>query len=389
MYHSQSYFPVNWMDGMKMNKDIFIAQDNANNDALFRMASLNISPVRYGVLSTLNENDSNFNVHISLDNQMTIRVAVLACKAVTKGGIIIDIPAASTPTDRDKQPAVSLDFSATSSNTVYWIVLQSNPFQPVPFGEPDSRESPLRLPFVHPGYTVQIISDEQYNQFVNHPQALFIGKLSINGNTIAIDEEYIPPCFSVSAHPGLISLYGEVDSFLSNLENHCSRIIQKMFKRNQQNDLSELVLFLCDRVMLYLGEVITHTRWHSYYDQPAQFLSNLVSLARIMKNTIDLRIGTGKDELMNYLSEWCGLKPGELEKIFTDVAMLRYDNDDINKCLSPITRFVTVANKLFETLSNLEFIGKKKESGYFVKEEQQVDFHNTTNNQKGRRRFFG
>jgi hypothetical protein len=189
----------------------------------------------------------------------------------------------------------------------------------------------------------------------------------------------------------LTDLYGELDSFLSATENYCSRIVQKIYKKNQQNELSELVLFLCDRVILFLSEAITNTRWLYYYESPASLLSAIAALARIIKNTIGLRTGSGKDELLNYLSEWSGLKPGELENIFTQVALLRYDNNDIHKCIKAVADFVKVAGKLFETLSNLEFIGKKKDSGFFIKEEQSIDLNDNKDPQpvKARRRFFG
>jgi hypothetical protein len=51
-----------------------------------------------------------------------------------------------------------------------------------------------------------------------------------------------------------------------------------------------------------------------------------------------------------------------------------------------VITFVKVSSKLFETLSKLEFIGKKKESGIFVKEEA---IGSTNDPIKARRRFFG
>jgi hypothetical protein len=73
--------------------------------------------------------------------------------------------------------------------------------------------------------------------------------------------------------------------------------------------------------------------------------------------------------------------------MLTGMANIQYDNNDINKNIQKITRFVRVTATLFETLSKLEFIGKKKDTGIFVKEEQQ-GFSEAQQN-KARRRFFG
>ena len=58
----------------------------------------------------------------------------------------------------------------------------------------------------------------------------------------------------------------------------------------------------------------------------------------------------------------------------------------INKNIQKIVVFVKVTSRLFDTLSKLEFIGKRRESGIFVKEEsvQQAE-----NQPKARRRFLG
>ncbi len=104
-----------------------------------------------------------------------------------------------------------------------------------------------------------------------------------------------------------------------------------------------------------------------------------------MKNAIDLRSGSGKEEMINYFSEWCEMKQGELETLLSSIASLRYDNNDINKNIEKVVTFVKVSLKLFDTLSKLDFIGKRRETGIFVKEEP----INTDTQNKTRRRFFG
>ena len=99
-----------------------------------------------------------------------------------------------------------------------------------------------------------------------------------------------------------------------------------------------------------------------------------------------MRTGSGKEELMNYMSEWCELKQGELETMLSSLANTTFNQNDINKNIQKIVLFVKVTSRLFETLSKLEFIGKRRESGIFVKEEavQQPDSQG-----KPRRRFLG
>lgn len=379
------HFPVHWIDGMKINKSHFISQDDAWKDALHDAAALSVSPLRFGILPPSAAGEDTFNIKISVDNQNSIRVAVLSCSAVTAGGVRIILPAFSTgaQTEVENLPATSFEVSNVATETVWSVVLVAHPFKMQPAGSPDLSENPPRYPVVLPTYSIQVVSEGEYRQFAYHPYALTIGKAYTNGNQIRVDENYIPPCFSISAHPDLVTFHHELDQFLGKLEVHCTQIVQKIFKKNQQNEISELVMFLCDRVIIYLSQTITSMRWNMIHEPPVTLFATMAGFARLMKNTIDLRIGSGKEELMNYLCEWCELKQGELETMLAKLANAAFDNNDVNKIIVEIVLFVKVISRLFETLSKLEYIGKRKETGIFVKEETQTDI------QKGKRRFLG
>ncbi len=384
------HFPVNWIDGMKINKDHFIDQDNAVQSMLQDLSSLHVSPIRYGVLPASVSGDTTFNIKISLDNQESLRVSVLSCNAVTPGGVRINIPAvsASGQTETGNIITQSFPFSSSANESYWWIFLTVHPFEKQPVGSPDLSENPPRFPFVLPTYSLQLISENNYRELAWHPYSLAIGKVAVNGRDVKIENEYIPPCFSISAHPDLVSLHGDLDKFLANIELYASKIIQKIFKKNQQNEISELVMYLCDRVMLYIGQAITTMRWTMLYEPPAEMFAAISNLARVMKNSIDVRTGSGKDELMNYLTEWCELKQGELETMLANLSNIDFDNNDVNKTISDIIAFVKVTLRLFETLSKLEFIGKRKEGGIFVKEEQTTVQNEVVQQAKPRRRFF-
>ncbi|HQW83560.1 MAG TPA: hypothetical protein PK987_03825 [Ferruginibacter sp.] len=388
MRDKQKHFAVNWIDGMKINKNHFIDQDNAWLDSLQANASLSATPLRYGILAATAAGEETFNVKISYDNQNTIRVSVLACQAITSGGAFISLPAFSTIGQAETGNMLSSTFPLTISGaeSTWWVFLFVHPFEKQAAGSPDLTETPPRLPNVLPTYTLQLISDTNYRQYASHPYAIAIGKIMVVNNDVRIDQDYLPPCFSINAHPDLLSLHSELDKYLADAELHCSEIVQKIFRKSQQNEISDLVMFLCDRVIQYLGQAITNMRWNMMYQAPATMFESISVMARIMKNSIDMRIGSGKEELMNYLSEWCELKQGELETMLSSLANTSFDQNDMNKNIQKIVQFVKVTSRLFDTLSKLEFIGKRRDSGIFVKEEavQQPD-----NQTKPRRRFLG
>ncbi|WP_346237420.1 hypothetical protein ABDK00_018475 [Niabella insulamsoli] len=384
MKNAVKHYPVNWTEGMKLNKDIFIAQDNAVWAQVSRLQAAALSPVRYGLLPGY-----EFDVRIAADNQQTVRVSIISCTALTIGGVLIDIQGEEEK-EKDGYPSVTKGIAAASDQTVYWAVLLIQPFEREPFGEVDPNESPARLPFVKSSHRVELIENSQLSQYEQHPYALIIGKIAVAGHQAVVDEHYLPPCFSVSASQDLMGLHAELDSFLAGLEQNCSLIVQKIYKKSQNNELSELARFLCDRVILFLSQAITDYRWLNLHDSPVVMISRIVALARTIKNTIDLRTGSGREELMNYLCEWCDLNQGGLDSMLSNMAQLRYNHNDINQSVDAIIVFAKTIGKLFSTLGGLEFIGKRKESGLFVKEEASPGLRvNEEQAPKPRRRFFG
>lgn len=385
MRDKTQYFHINWIDGMKINKNIFIAQDDAIRNDLHDIASFNLSPIKYGVLPPLAAGHSTFNVNISIDNQNTLRVSIINCQAVTLGGVPVNISASLKigPNDADANPAISFPLPPPSGESAFWVVLTINPFEKQPAGNLIVDETPPRFPFVLPVFTLLVISDNQYSQYASHPFGLMIGKVLVNGASYTIDEHYVPPCISVSAHPALVELYSDLESFLNRFEVLCSKIIQKIYVRKQKNDISELVLSLCDQTLSHLGYVINKFRWTLLHESPVYMFEALSGLARIMKNAIDLHIDSGKDILINYFTEWCDPQQGEIEKILVNMANQRYDNNDINKSIIVVIEFVNFIRELFEILNTLEFIGKRKE-GIFVdeKKEEPADPQKTTHSSR-------
>jgi hypothetical protein len=128
--------PVNWIDGMKINKSHFIAQDDAWRDALNDVSSLTVSHIKFGIISPSAGGEENFNVKISVDNQNILRATVLACQAVTAGGIRINLPSTGSleniSADADALPSTTFQLSGTGTETTWWVVLIIHPFQKKP-----------------------------------------------------------------------------------------------------------------------------------------------------------------------------------------------------------------------------------------------------------------
>jgi len=91
--------------------------------------------------------------------------------------------------------------------------------------------------------------------------------------------------------------------------------------------------------------------------------------SRVNDNTLDQYIGSGKEELMNYLAEWCDVKQADLEGVITDLTNHAYNHQDCNETVVKMYAFTKLISLLFQNLSKLDYIGKRRDANIFVKEE--------------------
>ena len=92
---SKNKYRVNWIDGMKINKNHFIDLEDSLLFAIKNSEQKQITPINYGLLPDFSEQGSSIDVSISVDGQNTIEVILNMCKAITLGGYQINISEAT------------------------------------------------------------------------------------------------------------------------------------------------------------------------------------------------------------------------------------------------------------------------------------------------------
>ncbi|PSL46622.1 hypothetical protein CLV51_103603 [Chitinophaga niastensis] len=369
------HFPVNWVDGMKIKKQHFIDTENAMLDQIRDALSCGLNALNYGLLPPKAENKESLRCWFINDNQQQWRIKLTECRAVTPGGGRIEIPEHTVHSLKYATtfPEAVYTWDPQHTESAYYVLMQVNPFNRQPSGEPLLEEDPPRLPYATSEYSLYVAPASQLPQGQLGSYQMVLARIIVADGRPQMDDDYIPPCSIVSAHPSLIDLHHELDQFLGQMELYGVHIIQKIYGRNQNNDLALVVLYITEKMVQFLGTRITQFRWLSLNQTPAQMLEIIAGLARTMKNAIDQRAGAGKEELLNYLSEWCELRQGELENLMINCANIRYKHLDVRECLQPMIPFVRAVNKLFESLSRLDYIGRKQDGNIFVKEESQED----------------
>jgi hypothetical protein len=389
MNTQENYWPVNWVDGMKINKTHLTAERNALQQMAMHAAGSHINATNYGLLPPTVAGETGCKVFVSLDNQQQVQVRLVNCHAITPGGVTIHIDAQTdTATSHAQVPDLSLPFADLKNRSaVYYVVLTANIFDRVPTGLADAEELPPRLPFAAPRYTLSLVPQEQLNGLKTGLYQLALSRVLVQENKVQVDEAYIPPCVATASHPDLLDIFYGLEEFMAKMELYALQINQKILQKKQNNELAMIVQWLCNNILQHQNMHFTQFKWMAMQESPAYMLSLTASLARLIKNSLDVYVNTGKEDLMNYFTEWCEVTQGALETVMTDLTNHQYQHEDINAAVVKVLSFTKTVSGLFHKLSKLDYIGKKKEPGIFVKEEIVQNAETAEALQKKRRNF--
>jgi hypothetical protein len=245
-------------------------------------------------------------------------------------------------------------------------VISINPYKRVPSGLPDPGEQPPRLPFTVASIELNVLPVEDAGKNQVGLYHLPVGKIRIEDQKVSLDESYIPPCCSVSSHYDLLEVHAGLEQFYGKMELYSLQIIQKIFQKKQVNEMSAIVHKLCEHIMNMTAAQLAEIKTLSLHQPPVYLINKVSSMARVFKNTMDYYIGSGKEEFINYCTEWCGVNQGELESAITNLSNHQYDHLDLNNSIETVTEFTKIISNLFANLSRLDYIGKKKDPGIYV-----------------------
>jgi hypothetical protein len=216
--------------------------------------------------------------------------------------------------------------------------------------------------------TLGLLADQEVtNQSLGLYQ-LPVGRLKIEEQRVLLDETYIPPCASVSSHFELLEIHAGLEQFYTKMERYALQIIQKVLQRKQTNEMAGIAQKLCESVTVFTAQHLAELKTVSAHQPPVDLINKVSALARLFKNTLDYYIGSGKEELINYCTEWCNVSQGELEGCISDLANHQYKHLDLNSSVEKVAVFTKVVSGLFANLAKLEYIGKRRDAGIFVKE---------------------
>ncbi|MBW6534106.1 MAG: hypothetical protein K0B11_03805 [Mariniphaga sp.] len=293
------------------------------------------------------------------------------CLAITRDGSRIEINETNYSENEFSAPMTQVKVNQENSiNREYFICLAVNLFERVPYGIPEPDETPPRLPYVLPGYHLSLHPPDEKKSILTG-NSLIIGKLKFIDNKPEIDENYIPACQSIYSHPKLVEYHTQLIKILGQIEIDIVDILHNIKNKKQGTRIAETVAEISNAVLGFIGVHMVEFRKITKYKPPIFIFEQMAALARTINNAINIHLSADKEEFYNYIQDWSNLKQGEFERLLLNTVDFNYDHDDINNSINELAPFVNTISKVFNILSNLDFIGKKKDRQIFVKEQKE------------------
>jgi hypothetical protein len=354
---------VNWIDGMKLNKDHFVSEQLAIQDRLRDSNAIGLGPFSFGILPPLPNTRSGLDVKITSDRFNTLSVVVSECRGITPGGIRVEISESNKIRLKESACNLSAEINLNQARgREHLIVISVNPLEKSPVGETNPTENPPRNPFSSDTYYLNVLPAEEVVMFQNGTYHLTIGKIRIEGTGVVLDDDFIPPAVNLLSHPDLTELHQIAEKKLIELEANVVEILQKIYLKKQTEDLAQSAFLVAAAVRDYLSNQMFGFRQILPQQAPIYFFNFFSSLARNIKNAMDSREGCGKEAFLSYIRAWViETNQAEFESVLEDMINIRYDHHDIYKSVVPMQKFAKMIFAVFIKLAELDFIGAQKQ----------------------------
>ncbi|WPP49129.1 type VI secretion system baseplate subunit TssK [Catalinimonas niigatensis] len=354
---------VNWIDGMKVNKKHFQQTEDWALDHLKDIVALSLTDHNYGLLPGSEDIDASLDYQIEVEQTQFIKITLMACRAITRGGVRIEItPYVSKQFSLGKSHLeVVFDLKGTS-NQQYDIVVTVDPFTRVAAGDPDPEEHPLRHPSSLPKYSVDVIPSNHINTEEFSTYHLTIGKFRVVAGEVQ-NENYIPPCTRISSHPTLLEFYRDFEKQLNEAKQHLTQYIKKSRSLGSHSE-NHNVLTLTESMLMNIAVFEDEFQMEIPNQSPSYLYIYFKRLIRLIST--ELNCMPEDERLMVYNTFNQSFTAGTFENVISSVLHLKYTHRDIFQVMDKLFQ---ETSRLMEIISRLPFTSQSSGQHYQKQEE--------------------
>jgi len=364
-----NYLPVNWIDGMKISRKHFEQTGLYTESRIRDMVALQLTDYNFGILPS----QQSLDMTISVDSNLLIQIELNSCKAITPdGSVVLMQPEDAIKIKTNYKDILSKSGLALSPTQQLYVVLTADIFRRLPAGEPSMEENPPRHPYTKPEISVDILPAETLDpgKLAN---SLLIGKINYQNGELTVQKDFVPACTSMKSLPVLTEWFTKFRQALETWEQYCLKIVQKINSKaqsQQPNVLANSIQKLSEKMLEQLVKQKTYIQWIDSKSAPIHLCTSLLENIQYIHTVLQCYAEKDREEMLNYFAEWTDAQAGTLENQTLRTLQLDYDHYETGSLLNEIYQSYLAYIQIFQKLSQLEFIGKKKGQGIFVIEQE-------------------
>ncbi|HOP07512.1 MAG TPA: hypothetical protein PLF13_09495 [candidate division Zixibacteria bacterium] len=274
-----------------------------------------------------------------------LQVDLIRCQAITPDGSVIEI-------NEGNEAAVHAETDLPSGSVAVYVAIGQPAKKPV--GDPDPDEDPPRIPSLAGNYSLHI------GQAPSLPrgQYLQIAQLAVDGNEVAEDPNFFPPCLSLYADERLLQKAGEYRNRLENLLSLASRAYTAIAaegamsseKSSLQASFRQTIFQFAYHMSASLDQfVVGHNA-----PAPIELVIFFKRLFRVLTTLLNLQAG-----LKDYLNERffvkeVGTNVGQFMSQVDSFLLADYDHQNIGGHLREIDTILSVVRQMMGFLAQVK-----------------------------------
>ncbi|HTJ10843.1 MAG TPA: hypothetical protein VL547_02400 [Dinghuibacter sp.] len=366
MLSDLTHLPVNWIDGMKIARRHFEETGQYIAEQVRDVAARGLSDLNFGILPA----DRSLEVRITTDANQLIRVEVLSCKGVTPNGTRLEVHPGLGVTLQASFPELAARFGLqTSQAQQLFVVLQADLFNRAPEGDVPVQETPPRHPYTRETLTLDLVPAE-YLVPAQLVSGLVVGKISFANGELVVQKDFIPSCTAMTSIAQTREWYERFRQASETWEQNCIRIIQKVNSRAQpQNSLTASIMRLSEKLLEHFAQGRLAYRWILPSQPPVYTCEWMMSRVYYLFTLLQTYSEKDREEMLAYFAEWGELQGGTIENQTLRALQVGYNHFDLLTVFQEVNQVYSLYGGIFQKLSQLEFIGKKKGQSVFVIEQ--------------------
>jgi hypothetical protein len=350
--------PVNWTDGVKLTKDHFI-------DSYFNVIStvndynnVRLNNFNFGIVAEATE--TSFQIETKTNNS-NLEASLKKCSCIAKNGHLIVF---DTNIYGEDYPQASLYGSSLDPNVAdtFYVIVSVNPYNLIPVGIPDPEIVPLHHPNSAPEIKLHIINKSEVNANFLEGYFIILKKYDFKSGQFVENNKYIPPVSKLKNNNLLIAFNGSVIMELQAIYDFSLKIHKKNIHNSMNNKLVLNTFSLCEKIIDFYSDTIFFFKNRAEEEPPIYMFEKIVILSNSLMATLSLMDEKEKEMLLQYYYEWVDVKPSELLQVISQTNAAVYDHNDIYETLQKTDQFIGIIKKLWKKLSELEYIGIRKDN---------------------------